>query len=75
MCLEVFLNEKPLVFRGKTSHDWKPKMGEYSERINRGERFSKPEGCPDNVYDLMNQCWSVYPEKRPTFDLIVEKMR
>ena len=75
VCLEVFLNGKPLKFHGKTSHYWGSKIAEYSEVIKRGERFPRPEECPDNVYELITQCWSDFPPKRPTFDNIVERMR
>ncbi|XP_041355788.1 tyrosine-protein kinase HTK16-like [Gigantopelta aegis] len=36
--------------------------------IERGKRLSKPEKCPDQVYEKMLECWSMKPECRPTFN-------
>ncbi|XP_060920383.1 activated CDC42 kinase 1 isoform X2 [Labrus mixtus] len=42
------------------------------------ERLSKPEDCPQDVYNVMLQCWSPKPEDRPTFialrDFLLETM-
>nr|KAG5686594.1 hypothetical protein BaRGS_019492 [Batillaria attramentaria] len=35
--------------------------------IEKGKRLSKPEKCPEIVYQTMLSCWKVEPEKRPTF--------
>lgn len=32
-----------------------------------GERLPKPEDCPQDVYNVMSQCWAQKPEDRPTF--------
>ena len=31
--------------------------------------------CPDNVYDLVMQCWAMHPRRRPSFELISGKLR
>ncbi|XP_058495173.1 activated CDC42 kinase 1 isoform X2 [Solea solea] len=31
------------------------------------ERLCKPEDCPQDVYNVMLQCWSPKPDDRPTF--------
>uniref|UniRef100_T1IN98 non-specific protein-tyrosine kinase n=1 Tax=Strigamia maritima TaxID=126957 RepID=T1IN98_STRMM len=37
------------------------------EFLEDGKRLSKPDRCPDNVFQLVLQCWSYEPESRPTF--------
>ncbi|KAF8566619.1 hypothetical protein P879_04991 [Paragonimus westermani] len=35
--------------------------------LDRGERMSRPPGCPTAVFDLMLSCWSADRKARPTF--------
>lgn len=35
--------------------------------IERDERLTKPNRCPDSLYDLMLKCWRYDPDRRPTF--------
>ncbi|KAA3681440.1 uncharacterized protein DEA37_0004964 [Paragonimus westermani] len=35
--------------------------------LERGERMSRPPGCPTAVFDLMLSCWSADRKARPTF--------
>ena len=37
------------------------------EMIERGERLSRPNNCPENVYAKMLQCWQYEPMDRPAF--------
>ncbi|XP_041355910.1 tyrosine-protein kinase ZAP-70-like [Gigantopelta aegis] len=37
------------------------------EFVHSGQRLSKPEKCPDQVYEKMLECWSPKPECRPKF--------
>ncbi|KAK1790750.1 hypothetical protein P4O66_014613 [Electrophorus voltai] len=43
-----------------------------------GERLAKPEDCPQDVYNVMLQCWAQKPDDRPTFlalrEFLVETM-
>uniref|UniRef100_A0A8C2E8M9 Activated CDC42 kinase 1 n=1 Tax=Cyprinus carpio TaxID=7962 RepID=A0A8C2E8M9_CYPCA len=43
-----------------------------------GERLPKPEDCPQDIYNVMMQCWAQKPDDRPTFvalrEFLVETM-
>ena len=32
-----------------------------------GERLSQPDACPNEVYQILLQCWAKMPTDRPTF--------
>ncbi|PAV84342.1 hypothetical protein WR25_08956 [Diploscapter pachys] len=36
--------------------------------LKEGNRLPKPELCPDEMYELMEKCWSINPEDRLSFD-------
>lgn len=36
-------------------------------KIENGERLPLPLDCPPSLYNLMCQCWSYEPSKRPSF--------
>eukprot|EP00045_Choanoeca_perplexa_P010131 m.101407 g.101407 ORF g.101407 m.101407 type:complete len:1126 (+) comp15166_c0_seq1:70-3447(+) len=36
-------------------------------RVAKGYRLSRPESCPEQVYELMTQTWAKEPAHRPTF--------
>ncbi|XP_064613642.1 proto-oncogene tyrosine-protein kinase ROS-like [Liolophura sinensis] len=38
--------------------------------VRAGGRLDRPENCPDDLYDLVTQCWSCPPEDRPCFATI-----
>lgn len=37
------------------------------EHLASGARLRQPDSCDDSMYKLMNQCWQMRPEERPTF--------
>jgi serine/threonine protein kinase len=37
------------------------------EHLASGARLRKPNCCDDSMYRLMNQCWQMEPNNRPTF--------
>ncbi|VDM32543.1 unnamed protein product [Hydatigera taeniaeformis] len=42
--------------------------------VLNGNVLSKPDNCPPSLYDHMLQCWSRFPEIRPTFVEVCRKM-
>ncbi|XP_038074013.1 tyrosine-protein kinase CSK-like [Patiria miniata] len=42
--------------------------------VEDGNRMQPPDDCPDTVYDVMNRCWKLQPEKRPTFRQIESRV-
>ncbi|XP_022795156.1 inactive tyrosine-protein kinase transmembrane receptor ROR1-like isoform X1 [Stylophora pistillata] len=37
------------------------------EYLKKRKILSRPEGCPNEIYDLMKSCWKLDPGKRPSF--------
>ena len=37
-------------------------------------RMSRPENCPERLYELMFRCWEYRPDDRPTFIALVEEL-
>eukprot|EP01119_Soliformovum_irregulare_P026187 TRINITY_DN9933_c0_g1_i3.p1 TRINITY_DN9933_c0_g1~~TRINITY_DN9933_c0_g1_i3.p1 ORF type:complete len:774 (-),score=142.82 TRINITY_DN9933_c0_g1_i3:70-2151(-) len=60
------------------SHGSNPYVGmsnkETAEFVTEGGRMKKPKDCPDEVYQMMLDCWDREPEKRPTFSEIVKRI-
>jgi serine/threonine protein kinase len=44
------------------------------EKIVAGQLLAKPEECPEELYDVMKQCWQKNPNDRPTFDKLLEQL-
>lgn len=44
-------------------------------RVSRGEKLPHPKRCPPAVYGIMEVCWALDREKRPTFDGIAQMIR
>ena len=40
-----------------------------------GEILPQPNGCPQELYGLMVQCWAQEPHMRPSFKDIAEQLR
>lgn len=48
------------------------------EVCDNGYRLEKPNppfDYPSEVYDMMMECWNTNPEKRPSFDMICQRLR
>ncbi|XP_009882827.1 PREDICTED: tyrosine-protein kinase Lck isoform X2 [Charadrius vociferus] len=41
---------------------------EVIQNLERGYRMPQPDNCPQELYELMMQCWKERPEERPTFE-------
>ncbi|KAL0164310.1 hypothetical protein M9458_040063, partial [Cirrhinus mrigala] len=41
---------------------------EVIRNLDRNYRMPCPDGCPEELYDIMLKCWKERPEDRPTFD-------
>jgi len=40
------------------------------KKVLEGERLPCPQNCPDSLWNILMKCWSVEPQKRPTWDEI-----
>ncbi|KAG7295195.1 hypothetical protein JYU34_022164 [Plutella xylostella] len=47
---------------------------EVMEMVSGGGRLEKPYGCPDEIYQLMCECWNPIPEERPTFASMFDRL-
>ncbi|CAK1540188.1 unnamed protein product [Leptosia nina] len=45
---------------------------EVIQLVESGERLSRPENCPDEIYQVMLDCWAYTPDHRPTFSKLVD---
>ncbi|XP_040919767.1 tyrosine-protein kinase Blk [Toxotes jaculatrix] len=43
---------------------------EVIRRLERSYRMSAPEGCPEELYEIMMMCWKQRPDDRPTFEFL-----
>ncbi|XP_034565356.1 tyrosine-protein kinase JAK1 [Notolabrus celidotus] len=42
--------------------------------LSDGRRLPRPEGCPEQVYELMRRCWEQMPEQRITFERLIKDL-
>ncbi|XP_066022960.1 muscle, skeletal receptor tyrosine protein kinase isoform X1 [Pocillopora verrucosa] len=40
---------------------------EIIEYLQSGQILAKPDGCPNEIYEIMKSCWDLDPMKRPSF--------
>ncbi|KAJ8286608.1 hypothetical protein GJAV_G00041090 [Gymnothorax javanicus] len=59
----------PAVFMGLMGSDRQGQMIVYHlyELLKAGRRLPQPEGCPTQIYSMMNNCWNNDPSLRPPF--------
>ena len=44
--------------------------GDVLMKVERGYRMSRPTNCPEQLYDIMMDCWQENPASRPTFETL-----
>jgi Protein tyrosine and serine/threonine kinase len=42
------------------------------KRLRKGYRHPKPDACPDELYEIMMECWRSEPNERPTFEYLYQ---
>ena len=42
--------------------------------VERGYRMEAPDGCPQEIYNIMMSAWEIDPKQRPTFKKVLEKL-
>ncbi|XP_013134682.1 PREDICTED: tyrosine-protein kinase shark [Papilio polytes] len=40
--------------------------------VESGQRLERPEDCPDEIYQVMLDCWAYSPDLRPSFSKLVD---
>jgi serine/threonine protein kinase len=44
-------------------------------QVGKGTRYERPKNVPDYYWDLIKRCWDHAPEKRPTFQMLVDEFQ
>ncbi|CAG0909615.1 unnamed protein product, partial [Cyprideis torosa] len=42
--------------------------------VKSGRTLDKPDGCPEELYHLMQQCWAYRPIDRPSFKYCLDSI-
>ena len=42
-------------------------VDDVTQRVERGYRMNAPDGCPDTIYRIMQECWNKDRTQRPNF--------
>ncbi|XP_028450631.1 platelet-derived growth factor receptor beta [Perca flavescens] len=48
-----------------------PMTQQFYSSLKRGYRMSRPDHAPNDIYDLMKQCWEEKPQSRPSFSSLI----
>lgn len=44
------------------------------KHVEKGYRMEKPEGCPQEIHDLMRMAWDLNADLRPTFNQVKQQL-
>ncbi|XP_021569202.1 tyrosine-protein kinase Fgr [Carlito syrichta] len=58
-----------LISKGRVPYPGMSKQ-EVLERVEHGYHMPCPPGCPESLYEAMQQTWRLDPEERPTFEYL-----
>lgn len=50
-------------------------LSEVFYTLNSGHRMGRPTGCPEPIYQLMQQCWSWEATDRPSFPKLYDELQ
>lgn len=67
VCWEVFTY-------GSNPYKWLSNQ-EVTEQVATGLRLTKPELCPDLLWELVQVCWDEIPANRPTFMQLCKSLK
>lgn len=49
-------------------------LADVMKHVVKGYRMEKPEGCPQEIYELMRQAWDSNADRRPTFNKVKQQL-
>ncbi len=55
--------------------EWGWGNNDIMNRLQKGDRHPRPDGCPKELYKIMLQCWDKEPANRPSFAHLTDEMR
>lgn len=53
---------------------WGLVTNKYIAEVIRDQMMKAPKKCPDNMYELMVECWASDPTARPSFKVLKKKL-
>ncbi|KAM7373801.1 hypothetical protein PAMP_006504 [Pampus punctatissimus] len=56
---------------GESPYPDLPMTQEFYSALKRGYRMNRPDHAPQNIFDVMKQCWQEKPQDRPAFSSLV----
>ena len=46
----------------------------FMEKIRDGAHPGKPYNCPEDIYWIMEECWSLFPNDRPSWSDLADQL-